>query len=193
MHWRFFLLIGKEGACSCIPVEAIASSSSEMPPSRMNPVSQDCVGFKVGAYPVGANSFAKRPLHPQPLIVRNAVFPDESQSHRIALDLRLAQPRGSKFIREEAVTSTTSLSMPPSRMNPVPQGSRWRKSRGRFYVCQQLRRTGFSREGGISAEQGLVNVPTSSRLKPVLQDCGGFGWRKSAVGLNTFSPTINPE
>ncbi len=32
------------------------------------------------------------------------------------------------------------------------------------------RRTGFSREGGISGEEDLVSVPTPSRLKPVLRD-----------------------
>ncbi len=31
------------------------------------------------------------------------------------------------------------------------------------------RRTGFSREGGIYGEGNLANVPTSSRLKPVLR------------------------
>jgi hypothetical protein len=34
-----------------------------------------------------------------------------------------------------------------------------------------IRRTGFSREIGISAEGNLANAPTSSRLKPVLRDC----------------------
>ncbi len=32
------------------------------------------------------------------------------------------------------------------------------------------RRTGFSREDGISSEEDLVSVPTPSRLKPVLRD-----------------------
>ena len=34
------------------------------------------------------------------------------------------------------------------------------------------RRTGFSRESGLSGEKGLVIVPTCSRLKPVLRDAG---------------------
>ncbi len=37
-----------------------------------------------------------------------------------------------------------------------------------MFACN--RRTGFSREGGITAEGYLANVPTSSRLKPVLRN-----------------------
>jgi len=58
--------------------------------------------------------------------------------------------------------------------------------RGRFYVHLQSRRTGFSREGGITTEGYLANVLTSSRLKrnaarPVLRNSAVY------VGANSFA------
>ena len=40
---------------------------------------------------------------------------------------------------------------------------------GRFYVRLQSRRTGFSRESGISNEGDAATALTPSRLKPVLR------------------------